>query len=258
MSGWWNIASSNPPHRGGTTVGTQTNVEIPDGFYELCYRKSGVTLFKTLPVLKLKNDFEILCFHPVIQKAVIAYFLKTTGEYMHQITPDEFRVVQGNLTFWLPRLFPSGSKGNLILCNGKNPVVGDGDSVGITSQILDGIAKPMKGFLDIGAPVLFIKMVLPFLPVIRIPQLFTGRRKNKGAAFVKGREKGHIFTFELIPQDRHRDKKFTGGFPDFPIPCKASAGNNAVHMDMITKLLVPRMEDLDDSGRCPEPLVIRR
>ena len=38
-------------------------------------------------------------------------------------------------------------------------------------------AKAVKGFLDVGAPVLFVEVIFPFLPVIRITQLFTGRGK---------------------------------------------------------------------------------
>ena len=37
---------------------------------------------------------------------------------------------------------------------------------------------------------------------------------------------------------------------------KAAAGDNAVHMDMVIKLLVPGMEDLNDAGRRAEMLFV--
>lgn len=37
---------------------------------------------------------------------------------------------------------------------------------------------------------------------------------------------------------------------------KAAAGDDAVHMDMVEKFLVPGMEDLDDTGLCAEVLFI--
>lgn len=177
---------------------------------------------------------------------------------MHQVTPDEFRVFQGDLTFWLSRLFPSGRKSDLIPCNGKDPVVGNGDPVGITPQIFNGIAKTMEGFFDVRAPVFFIKPVFPFFPVAGIAQFFTGRGKSKGAVFVKGSKLRHIFALELVTQDFYRDKEFTGGSAELSITGKPAPGNNAVHMYMIIQFLVPCMEDLDDPGCCPEPFFIRR
>ncbi len=93
---------------------------------------------------------------------------------MHQITADEFCVIKGNLTFRLTRFFHSCGKSNLIFRDRKNPAVGNGDPVGITSKIFNGIAKSVEGFLDVGTPVLFIKTVFPFFPVVRIAKLFTG------------------------------------------------------------------------------------
>ncbi len=177
---------------------------------------------------------------------------------MHQVTPDEFRVFQGNLAFWFSRLFPSGRKSDRILRKAEDPAVGDSDFVGIASQIFDGIAKAVKGFFDVRAPVFFIKAVFEFFPVIRITQFFTGGRKSKGAAFVKGGKQRHIFPLELIPQDCHRNKKFTGGFTDLSIPCQPAAGNNAVHVYMVAEFLVPGMEDLDNAGCRPEIFLIRR
>lgn len=129
---------------------------------------------------------------------------------MHQETPDEFRAVKGNLTFGFFRLLSSGRKRNLILCNRTDSAVRNGGFVGITSQVFDGIAKTVKGFLDVRTPVFFVKVVFPFVPVIRIAQRFTGRRKYQGAAFIKRRKQRHKFAPEFIPQNSHRNKKMTG------------------------------------------------
>jgi len=96
---------------------------------------------------------------------------------MHQITPDEFRVIQSDLTFGVTGLFSSGRKSDRIIGNRKDPAVGNGNPVSITPKVLHGIAKAVKGFLDVGAPVHFIKSVFPLFPVAGITQLFTGRGK---------------------------------------------------------------------------------
>lgn len=107
---------------------------------------------------------------------------------MHQATPDEFCVFQGDLMFWLSLLYSSGRKSKLILRNGKDPAVRDGDPVGIASQIFNGITKTIEGFFDVRTPVFFIKPVFPFFPAARITQFFTGRRKKQGSRFCKGKK----------------------------------------------------------------------
>ena len=56
---------------------TKADVKVPDSVQKLCHCQPCETLFKTLAVLKLKYNLEILMLHPVVQKAIIAYFLKT-------------------------------------------------------------------------------------------------------------------------------------------------------------------------------------
>lgn len=115
----------------------------------------------------------------------------------------------------------------------------------------------MEGLLDVRAPVLFIKAVLPIIKTAGVAQLFAGRRKVKGAVFVKGRKLRHKFALELIAQDFYRDKKITGGFAELPIRSKPAAGDDAVHVHMISQFLIPGVEDLDNAGFCAEILLIR-
>lgn len=214
---------------------TPADVKIPDSLYQFDHGKPGITLFKTLSVLE------------------------AMGKDIHQAAPDEFRVVQGDQPFWLSRLPASGGKSNLILRNRKDTSVGDGDSVGIASQIFGGIAKTVEGLLDIRAPVLFVKAVLPLIETGRITQFSTGRSKNKGSAFVKGRKQRHIFALELVAQDFNGDKELSRGPADPAIRCEPAAGDDAVHMHMhmVAQLLVPGMEDLDDARLCAQVFLIR-
>ena len=96
---------------------------------------------------------------------------------MHQVTSDEFCMIQSDLAFGFTGLFPSGRKSDRTIGNRKDSAVGNGNLVSLTPKIFNGIAKAVKGLLDVGTPVHFIKTVFPFFPVIGITQLFTGRRK---------------------------------------------------------------------------------
>lgn len=124
--------------------------------------------------------------------------------------------------------------------------------MGIASQILDGIAKAVKGLFDVRTPVFSVKIVFKSFPFTGIPQCSAGRRKNKLLLLVQGVQEGEIFPFKLIPEDSDRNEKFCGGFPDPVVRSKPSAGDDAVHMDMIAQFLVPGVEDLDDPGLCSE------
>lgn len=93
---------------------------------------------------------------------------------MHQIPADEFSIIKGNVPFRLTGFLSSCRKGNLFLRYRKNSAVGNGNLVGITPKIFNGITKAVKGLFDVRTPVLFIKTVFKFFPVIRITQLFAG------------------------------------------------------------------------------------
>ena len=68
----------------------------------------------------------------------------------------------------------------------------------------------------------------------------------------------HKFPLKFIPQYFRADKKAFGSPADFPVSGKSAAGNNAVHVHMVIELLVPSVENLDNSGSCPEILSVSR
>ena len=53
------------------------DIIVPDFFQKFCNRKSGITLFEFLIPLQFEDDFQILRFGTVIQKTIVADFLKT-------------------------------------------------------------------------------------------------------------------------------------------------------------------------------------
>lgn len=177
---------------------------------------------------------------------------------MHQVASYEFGVRQSNSAFGVTRLSASGRKHYHIWCHRKDPAVGNSNLMGITPEIFNGIAKAVKGLLYVGTPVLFIKLVFPLFPDGRILKLFTGGRKHKRAALIQGSQMCHEFSLKLIPQNHDRDEETAGRFPDMLAFGKSAAGNNAVHMHMVVKLLVPCVENLDNPGSCPEILLVSR
>ena len=72
------------------------DIYVPDCFQKFCHRQIGIFCFETLVALEFKYQFQVSGLIPVIQKAIIAYFLKTGRQHMHQIAVDEFRIIQSD------------------------------------------------------------------------------------------------------------------------------------------------------------------
>ena len=175
---------------------------------------------------------------------------------MHRETADKFRVFQRDLPPGIPRFLAPCREGDVRFRDGQDPAVGDGDLMGVTAEILDGVSETIKGFLDVRAPVLIVKGIPEFSPVVRVAQLFTGGGKEQFSVLKEGLETGEEFSFEHIPESLHPDKEVFPDRPDLMVRGKAAAGNNAMHMDMVIKFLVPGMEDLNDAGRRAEMLFV--
>jgi len=86
------------------TLRTDTDIKVPDSLQQFCHSHAGVEAAEPLAALKLEDKPEIARFHAVIEKTIVTDFLKTSRKHMHQVTPDEFGVLQSDLTFWSVRV----------------------------------------------------------------------------------------------------------------------------------------------------------
>lgn len=208
--------------------------------------------------LKGKDQFQVFAFSTVIQKPIIPDLLKTGWEHMHQITADEFDVLQSDHPARFTRLFPPGRKSDLLFIYRKDTAVRNGNLVGISSEIFHRIAKSMESFFYVRTPFLSIKEIAESRPFIGIPEFVTGSGKNQAAIFVKRIESCKKFPLEFIPEDFYTEKEAVFYLPYLMVGGKPSSGNDAVHMNMVIDFLVPGVEHLDDPGCCSEMLFICR
>lgn len=86
-------------------------------------------------------------------------------------------------------------------------VTGDGDFMGIPSKVFERIAKSVKSFFYVRAPAFAVKIIFELLPLIGIPEFFTGRRENDLSFPVHGIKLGKIFPFKFIPEYPDRNEK---------------------------------------------------
>ena len=103
--------------------------------------------------LQSKNEFQIFSLHPVVQETIITDLLKTGWKHMHQVSPNEFCMLQSDLAPGLAGLFSPGGECDFLFRDGKDTVVGDGDFMGIPSKVFERIAKSVKSFFYVRAPV---------------------------------------------------------------------------------------------------------
>ena len=141
---------------------------MPDSSQQLLHGKTGISFPEFLISLKGKDPFQVSGFHPVIKEPIVTDLMKAGRKHMHQEAPDEFLIADGDLAFGFSRFPAPGRERCMGFCHGKNPAVGDGNPVCIASKIFDGVAKAVKGFLDIRAPVFLIEPVFPLVPGIGI------------------------------------------------------------------------------------------
>ena len=104
-----------------------------------------------------------------------------------------------------------------MFCNRQNPAVGDGNLMGVSSKIFNGVSKAVESLFDIQTPCFFIKLIPEFRPVVRIPKFRTERGKMKLTLFIKRVQFMQIFAFEFIPENFNRNKKLIFYFPEFMI-----------------------------------------
>ena len=158
------IAPPKLPHGCTAAFRTDGQVNVPDRLEQFCHGQPGITLPESLAALDPEDYFQVPGFHPVIEKSIIADLLETGREHMHQEASDKLSMAESDLPFWIPGFPATCRERNLCFRNGKDPVVGDSNPVGIASQIFDGVTKPVEGFFDVRAPVFPVKIVFKSFP----------------------------------------------------------------------------------------------
>ena len=74
--------------------------------------------------LNSEDQFQVFAFAPVIQESIVTDLLKTCRKYMHQISADEFCIVQRNDPAWITRFPAACGKSHFFVINVQDPAVG--------------------------------------------------------------------------------------------------------------------------------------
>ena len=202
-----------------------------------------------------EDGLEVLLFAAVIQETVVTDFLETKRKYVHHKPAHELFVAESDL-FCASIFIVLCRKSHIILVHADNAGICDRNAVSVSAKVFDSIAVSVEGFLDIRAPLLFVKAVSKFIPCIAVLQLPAGRGKTEFPFFMILLQACKEFAAELGCEYFGRDEKMRTALFQFSVFCQAAAGYDAVDMGMEIQFLPPRMKYLDDSGCCTEILWI--
>lgn len=186
-------------HTAASTYRAKRDINIPYGFQQFCNSETRIARLEPLVPLQRKDQFQVFCFGPVVQEPIIPNLPETGREHMHQVATDEFRVFKGNGPPGLTGAEATGRESHTFIIHGKDAAVGDSNLVGMSAEIFNGITEAVESLLYVGAPVLIIKGMAEFFPVMRIPEGVAGRRKGGFAFAVQFVQAGKELTLEFIP-----------------------------------------------------------
>lgn len=91
---------------------------------------------------------------------------------MHQISADEFCIVQRNDPAWITKFPATCGKSHFFVINIQDSAVGNGNLMCISAKILNRVAESVESFLDIRTPVFFVKIITEFRPFIVQPMRY--------------------------------------------------------------------------------------
>ena len=147
----------------------------------------------------------------------------------------------------------SPEEGNLAVLEGEDAVIADGDSVGISAEVLKDPLGAIEGRFAIDDPLLTVERSLKGLEVSRIFEM-TETVGKKEIPFLEGMiEEVQELPFEQGRHDPDREEKpFPGGYPAVAVRGETTPGDDTVEVGMAHEVLTPGMENADNPYRGPE------
>ena len=117
------------------------------------------TCLEGLMSLKAEQDPESLLLDRACQKSEVTDLLKAFGKDMHQEPADELIMGDSHLFSGIAIPVVAIPEGNGMVRDLKDAGIRDGDTMGVATKVIDGIAEAVEGFLDVGAPVSSVELV---------------------------------------------------------------------------------------------------
>jgi len=132
-------------------------------------------------------------------------------------------------------------------------VIADGDSVGISAEVLKDPFGATEGWFAIDDPLFVVEVFSEGFEVFGIFERTEVVGKDKNIFFELIFEKIQELASEQGRDHPDRDEKpFAAGDPSASVGGESAPGDNTMDVGMVHEVLAPSMENTDHSYRCPE------
>ena len=163
---------------------------------------------------------------------------------MQQKTADELFRRQDHCLFLVIIGPIQVSKSDTVFVNVLNPVIGDGNLMGISCQVLDDRIRIFERLFSMHYPIGFVELFLQLPEVLMLFQMTDLSSQGQLFSFVKFNELLKHLTPEGLSQCCDMKQEITFAFGAFPfsIIIQTSCRNNTMDMGMIKQCLCPGVQ----------------
>ena len=186
---------------------------------------------------------QVLCAEAVAEQPIVPDALQAAGEHMEQEAADELLGIMHHdlLAVMMPVILPV--EGHLAVLGVNQPVVGDGDTMGIAAKILQHLFGAAEGPFGINHPLDIAQGREVLGPLARI-----GKRLKRRCQCEPPRLEGLLQPVEEQPAEEprehpHREEEagFAGN-PPLAVRRQPPTGDDAMQMGMVQQVLPPGVE----------------
>ena len=219
----------------------------------------GVILFN-FDVKELFCQFDHIFSQAIAEKAEMSDFAKTCWQDMVEKTSYKLYMRKGHCFV---------GYGSIVVffvleCNGavidfKNSIIGDGDAVGISGNILQDMFGTCKRLFDIAVPIFSGEFGDKFFKLEGVVEFAHAVRNNELTVIIVLEQAFTESFSDISGHGLYWEQKILSvgqGFPLFLIGCNAAAGDDVVNMNMIGQVLSPCMQDADKTDLRAEEFYI--
>jgi hypothetical protein len=193
--------------------------------------------------------------HPVRQEAEVPQSVEAARRHVEHETPQEFHGLEREGTQAVAAPVILGAKGHLAVLQGHEPVVGDGDAMGIAGQVFEDVGRILDGLFRVDHPLLLVQGGEEPLPGLGRGELPTAPREGQVALRVALRQAREVEAPEPPREDPDGQEEVGATrHPPRAISRDPPGRQDTMEMGVMVELLAPGVEHSETADLRPEML----
>ena len=139
-------------------------------------------------------------------------------------------------------------KRNALAVKGEEPMIGDGDTVRIATEIADDLLGPTESGFGIDNPILAKQRSQESGEGLRLGQLLDGSCTDQPVVSMSASESGNKLRTEHLAESANGQEECVFGVnPPFSVGGDTAGRNDTVNVRMKQEVLAPRMQDAEET-----------